>query len=68
LLTDRDDNRTSYNTDNKPVSTTRADDTRLAVTYWADGSRKTLTTSGGPDGQADGQAEQTTTFHYTPGG
>ncbi|WP_199520434.1 hypothetical protein, partial [Kitasatospora sp. MBT63] len=62
LLTDRDNNRTSYNTDNKPVTITNNNGT-TTTSYWADGSRKTLTTI-----DANGANEQTTTFHYTPAG
>ncbi|WP_149038640.1 hypothetical protein, partial [Kitasatospora sp. MBT63] len=63
LTHDRHGTSTAYNPDHKPTTIAGDDDASIStIGYWADGSRKTLTTTGG-----DG-AEQTTTFHYTPGG
>ncbi|MER6076361.1 hypothetical protein ABT187_48230, partial [Streptomyces sp. NPDC001817] len=64
LTTDRHGTTVTYNPDNKPVTLTptQAGQATVAVAYWADGSRRSATTT-----NAEG-TEQTTTYHYTPTG
>ncbi|MER6076241.1 hypothetical protein ABT187_47500, partial [Streptomyces sp. NPDC001817] len=64
LTTDRHGNQTAYNPDNKPTTIipTQPGQAKLAIAYWADGSRRSATTT-----DSEG-AEQITTYHYTPTG
>ncbi|MER6075843.1 hypothetical protein ABT187_45265 [Streptomyces sp. NPDC001817] len=64
LTTDRHGNTIAYNPDNKPTAITPAGPGQagVAVVYWADGSRRSVTTTDAEGG------EKTTTYHYTPTG
>uniref|UniRef100_UPI0004C7EEED RHS repeat-associated core domain-containing protein n=1 Tax=Streptomyces sp. NRRL F-2664 TaxID=1463842 RepID=UPI0004C7EEED len=62
LLQSADGTAWTYSPDNKPTTATAADGTRTAYAYWADGSRRSATTTA-PDGTAS-----TVLFHYTPDG
>ncbi|MER6076401.1 hypothetical protein ABT187_48450, partial [Streptomyces sp. NPDC001817] len=64
LTRDRQGNTIAYNPDNKPttITPTQLGQAEVAIAYWADGSRRSATTT---DGEG---SEQTTTYHYTPTG
>ncbi|MER6076404.1 hypothetical protein ABT187_48465, partial [Streptomyces sp. NPDC001817] len=64
LITDRHGTTITYNPDNKPVALTPSQpgQATVAVAYWADGSRRSATTT-----DREG-TEQTTTYHYNPTG
>ncbi|MER6076506.1 RHS repeat domain-containing protein, partial [Streptomyces sp. NPDC001817] len=64
LTRDRHGTTITYNPDNKPVTLTptQPGQATVAVAYWADGSRRSATTT-----DREG-TEQTTTYHYTPTG
>ncbi|MER6076530.1 hypothetical protein ABT187_49270, partial [Streptomyces sp. NPDC001817] len=64
LTRDRHGTTVTYNPDNKPVTLTptQPGQATVAVAYWADGSRRSATTT-----DREG-TEQTTTYHYTPTG
>ncbi|WP_043194813.1 RHS repeat-associated core domain-containing protein, partial [Streptomyces sp. NRRL F-2664] len=62
LLKGADGTAWTYSPDNKPLTAATKDGVRTEYTYWADGSRRSSTTTG-PDG-----ATSAVTFHYTPGG
>ncbi|MER6076132.1 hypothetical protein ABT187_46855 [Streptomyces sp. NPDC001817] len=64
LITDRHGTTITYNPDNKPttLTPTQPGQATVAVAYWADGSRRSATTTNGEG------AQQTTTYHYTPTG
>ncbi|MER6076259.1 hypothetical protein ABT187_47595 [Streptomyces sp. NPDC001817] len=64
LTRDRHGTTITYNPDNKPVTLTpgKPEQARVTVAYWADGSRRSATTT-----DREG-TQQTTTYHYTPTG
>ncbi|MER6076218.1 hypothetical protein ABT187_47335, partial [Streptomyces sp. NPDC001817] len=64
LTRDRHGTTITYNPDNKPttLTPTQPEQATVAIAYWADGSRRSATTT-----DREG-TQQTTTYHYTPTG
>ncbi|MER7960099.1 RHS repeat-associated core domain-containing protein [Streptomyces sp. NPDC096030] len=60
----------SYDLHGRPAAHTAPDGSTTAYTYWADGTRATVTeTPAGADGEgADSSGQRTARFYYSPGG